>query len=116
MLSIIGFVFIIVFTVFVYRTAKDYERNAIGWAAITFVAGIGIQIVLPIFLVIIIAVIASIGGSSIQQIQDDIPIVTITVVCIILSIVTGFLILRHTAQLPEEKSFDVPPAPPSDFN
>ena len=116
MLDIIGFVFIIVFTIFAYKTAKDYERNAIGWALITFVVGIVVQIILPVFILIIIAVAATAGGSSPQKIQDDIPIVTISIICKVLSVIAGFLIVRHIAKIPEEKTFDMPPAPPSDFN
>ncbi|CAN5654085.1 hypothetical protein BH20ACI4_BH20ACI4_03200 [soil metagenome] len=119
MLDIIGFVFVIVLTIFAYKTAKDYERNAIGWALITFAVVIGIQIILPvsiILIIIIIATIATAGGSSPHQIQDAIPIATISIIFKILSIVAGFLILRHLAKIPEEKSFDIPPEPPSDFN
>ena len=116
MLDIIGFVFIIVFTIFVYKTAKDYERNAIGWALLTFAVGIVIQIILPVFIIILIAVIATIGGSSAQQIQEDTPMFTISVIFKLLSLVAGFLILRHLAKIPEVKPFDMPPAPPSGFN
>jgi uncharacterized membrane protein AbrB (regulator of aidB expression) len=116
MLDIIGFVFIIVVTIFAYKTAKDYERNAIGWALITFAVGIGIQIILPAFILVIIAIAATVGGSSTQKVQDDIPFVTISIICIVLSIVAGFLILRHLAKIPEEKSFNTPPEPPLDFN
>ena len=116
MLDIIGFVFIIVFTIFAYKTAKDYERNAIGWALLTFAVGFFVQIILPAFIMILIAVAATIGGSSTQQIQDDIPMVTISIIFKLLSIVAGFLIVRHLAKIPEEKPFDMPPAPPSDFN
>ena len=116
MLDIIGLVFIIVFTIFAYKTAKDYERNAVGWALITFAVGIVVQIVLPAFILVIIAIAATVGGSSTQQIQDDIPIFTISIIFKILSLVAGFLILRHLAKIPEEKPFDMPPAPPSDFN
>lgn len=116
MLSVIGFILLIVITVLAYKTAKDYERNAILWAVITFFAGVSVQIILPGFIVFIIALVATAGGSSPQQIQDSIPIVTISIICIVLSVVVGFLIVRHLANISEEKLSDMPPAPPSDFN
>jgi O-antigen ligase len=116
MLNILGFVVIIVVTIFAYKTAKDYERNAVLWALLTFGIGFGIQIVLPIliFIVVLVAMIAS--GSTQQQAQQAIPDITITMICLVLSVVACFIILRHLAQIPEEKSFNAPPAPPTDFN
>ncbi len=116
MINILGFVILIVVTIFAYKTAKDYERSAIVWALITFAVGFGIQIILPAFILFIIALIATVAGSSTQKIQDDIPIFTIVIVCLVLSIAACILILRHLATIPEEKPFDVPPSPPTDFN
>ncbi len=114
LILLFGFVLLIVFTVFVYKTANEYRRNGIGWALITFFAGIAVQIILPGFILFVIAVIATIAGSSTQEIQESVPIVTITIICILLSLGMSFLILRHLAKFPEE-NFDMPPAPPSDF-
>ncbi len=111
MLNIIGFALIIVVTVFAYKTAKEYQRSAIGWTAITFVAGISIQIILPIFIVILIAIAMRVSGSSVEQQKEAIPIFTISAVCVVLSVVAGFLIVRYLAKIPEEKPFDTPPAP-----
>lgn len=114
LINLFGLILLIVFTVFAYKTANENGRNGIGWALITFFAGIGIQIILPGFILFIIAVIATVGGSSTQEIQENIPIVTITIVCIFLSLGVSFLILRYLAKVPED--FDLPPAPPSDFS
>ncbi len=114
LIFLFGFVLLIVFTVFAYKTANEYGRNGISWALITFFTGIGIQIILPGFIVFIIAVLATVGGSSTQQIEESIPFVTITIVCIFLSLGVSFLILRYLSKVPED--FDLPPAPPSDFN
>jgi hypothetical protein len=116
MINIFGFAFIIIFTVFAYKTAKDYERNAVGWALITFGVGFAVQIVLPIFIVFVLAVILTVKGNSPGQIQEDIPYITLTIAGIALSFVTGILILRHLSKIPEDKPFDAPPAPPTDFN
>ncbi len=77
MLNIIGFALLIVVTVFAYKTAKEYERSIIGWTVITFVVGISIQIVLPIFIVILIVITRKLSGSSMEQQWEAIPIVTI---------------------------------------
>jgi hypothetical protein len=116
MLNILGFVVLIVVTIFAYKTAKDYGRNAVGWGFLTFGIGFGIQIMLPIliFIVVLAAMIAN--GSTQQQAQEAIPDVTITMICLVLSIAACFIILRHLAQIPEEKLFNAPPAPPTDFN
>lgn len=120
MLSIIGFVFIIVMTVLAYKTAKDYERNPFGWATITFFAVFGIQILLPVFIGLVIGIVMIISGTPETQLQqrfeEKVPVITITIACLILSIVAGFLVIRHLAKIPEENLFDKPPDPPADFN
>jgi steroid 5-alpha reductase family enzyme len=119
-ISIIGFAFIIILTIFAYRTAKDYERNAAVWAVITFFSVFGVQIILPFLIGLIIAVLMLVSGTPPEKLQESfnetVPAVTITVLCIVLSVVAGFLILRYLSKIPEEKSFDVPPAPPTNFN
>lgn len=109
MLNIIGFVFIIVFTIFAYKTAKEYDRSPIGWALISFSVGFSLQIILPVLIIILFAILMRLNGISIEQQRETIPIVTISVICILLSIVSGFLIVRHLAKLPEEHSLLPPP-------
>ena len=115
MLSIIGLVFIVVMTIFAYRTAKDYERNAIGWGLLAFAVVFGIQIILPFFVGLIIVVGMLISGTPQSHLQqkfdEDVPAVTISIVCMILSIVGGFLIIKYLAKVPEEKPFIAPPPP-----
>jgi hypothetical protein len=116
MINILGFAVLIIVTIFAYKTAKDYERNAIGWALLTFAVGFGIQIILPILIFVVIAIVMIASGSSLARAQQDIPDITITMICLVLSVVSGFLILRHLSKIPEDKAFDTPPAPPTDFN
>lgn len=117
MLSILGFVIIIVATIYAYKTAKDYGRNAVLWAIITFAAGFGIQIVIPIIIGIVLAIVLMAGGTQPEQLQEAIGswAIIIGVVCIILSVVAVFIILRYLSKIPEEKSFTHPPQPPK-FN
>jgi hypothetical protein len=116
MLNIIGFVILIVVTIFAYKTAKDYGRNAIGWALITFAIGFVIQIILPVLIVLILVIIKIAGGSTPEEFQEDIPDVTISIVFLVLSIVASVFIVSRLARVPDEKPFDAPPAPPTDFN
>jgi hypothetical protein len=114
-LLILGLALIIVLTVFAYKTAKDYDRNAVVWALITFAVGFGLQIVLPICIFVIIAIAVTVSGKRLEQVQNDIPEITITLICIGLSLAAGMLILRYLSKIPEDKPFDAPPAPPTDF-
>ena len=120
MLSIVGLVFIIVMTVIACRTAKDYERSAVGWGLLTFAVVFGIQIILPFFIGLVIGVGLLVSGTPQSRLQqrfdEDVPAVTISIVCMILSIIGGFLIIKYLAKVPEEKPFVAPPAPPTDFN
>jgi len=116
MINILGLAVLIIFTIFAYKTAKDYERNAIGWALITFGVGFVIQIILPIVIVFILAIVMTVRGNSPAQVQEDIPVFTISIAGIVLSFVAGILILRYLSKIPEEKPFVAPPAPPTDFN
>ena len=114
MLSIFGIIIIIVVAVFVYRTAKQYDRNAIGWTLITLGVGFGIQLIIPLFIGIVIGVVMIARGSTPEEMQAslNVPAQFIGIVFIVLSIVAVLLILRHVAQIPEEDSFTQPPLPP----
>ena len=116
MINILGFAVLIIATVLAYRTAKDYDRNPVVWASITFGVGFGIQIILPFLLFILIAVVMIATGSAPTQVQQDIPDLAITMGCLVLSVVAVFLILKHLSKIPEEKPFAAPPEPPTDFN
>lgn len=115
-LNILGFAFLIVFTIFAYKTAKDYERNAAGWALITFGVGVVLQIILPFITVFVLAIILTMRGNSPAQVDEEIPYITITLTSLALSFIGGILILRHLSKIPEENPFEAPPAPPTDFN
>jgi cytochrome bd-type quinol oxidase subunit 2 len=118
MLGILGIVVVIVATVLAYRTAKQYERNAVAWAAIVLAVGFGIQILVPIMVAIVIAVFMFSGVSSEPEVQlaFQAPAMIIGIACLFLSIVGVLLILRFLSKVPEEKSFTQPPAPPETFN
>ena len=118
MLSILGIVVIIVATYQVYKAARDTGRNAALWTLITFFAAAGIQIVVPIVVVMIYAGVLLGSGTPASQLEEAVstPSIIIGLVCLALSLVVVWLILRQVSKIPEERSFNAPPAPPTDFN
>ena len=117
MLSILGLVAVFIATYFVYKAAKDTERNAVGWALLTFAVGFGTQIILPIIIGIVITIIMSASGSSIAEIQNSVQNIAriIGIPCLIFSIVGIWLIMRHVVKIPESETFTSPPPPPPTF-
>ncbi len=118
MLSILGIVVIIVATYQVYKAAKDTGRNAVVWALITLAAGFGLQIIVPIIAVMIFAVALMASGTPEAGLEAaaSTPSIIIGLVCLFLSFVAVWLILRQVSKIPEEKSFVAPPSPPTNFN
>ena len=118
MLSILGIVVIIVATYQVYKAAKDTGRNAVVWGLVTFVVGVGIQIGIPIIAGIILAIVWMSSGTSVPKIQEAMaaPSLVIGLVCLALSLVAVWIILRQVSKIPEERAFVSPPAPPTNFN
>lgn len=117
-LVILGIAAVIVASVLAYRTANDYDRNGIVWAILVLVVGFGIQIILPVCIVIIYAIytVASGGeGAGIGAIGVGSSLI-LSVGCLILSVVAIMLILRHLSKVPEDKPFTAPPLPPDTFN
>ena len=111
MLSILGFIAVIISTYYVYKTAKDNERNAVVWALITFGVGFGLQLIIPVLIGFFVGVVMIASGSSVEEIQQSVQpfAVIIAIVCLILSFVGIALIMRHVAKLPEDAT--VPPPP-----
>lgn len=112
MLSILGIIVIFVFAFFVFKTAKENERSGAFWVLLTVAVGFLIQITAPILIIVGIAVYWRVTGKPIENFQRDaeqLPIFTITVACLALSLPPLALILRHVAKLPD----DGIPEPPS---
>lgn len=118
LVQILGLVVVIVATYHVFKNARDNGRNAAGWAFATIGVGIGLQFILPIILGIIIAVIWMATGTRADELQAAIqtPAIILNFVCLGLSFVGVFLILRHVLKLPDEPDGDVSPPPPPTFD
>ena len=118
MLGLFGLIFVIVAPFLIYRTAKQNGRNAIFWALLSLAVGIGIQIVIPLIIGTVIAIVMFAQGSSESEIQKalETPAIIIGIVTLFLSVGGVLLIMRHVNKVPEQETFINPPAPPTDFN
>ena len=115
MLSIIGLITVFIAAYFIYRTAGDTNRNALGWALLTLAVGFGLQIVLPLVIVIVIAATMMIAGKPLKS-MDDLPWSTdiiITLVGLAASFVGILLIMRRVSIFWDEETSLAPPAPPT---
>lgn len=115
MLSILGLIAVFIAAYFVYTSARDTGRNAVGWSLLTVAVGIGVQIILPMVIVFIIAAIMMISGKPLRDV-DELPFGTTIIVSIFgwaASIFGIWLILRRVSLIPDEETFAAPPAPPT---
>ena len=118
MLSILGIVAIVVFTIQVYKTASGTERNGGAWAAVTLVIGLGIQFVLPMIIGIAIGVYYVASGTPVEELQAEISTLAtvIGVIGIVLSIVGMWLVMKHVSKVKDDDPKAVAPPPPPTFS
>jgi hypothetical protein len=115
MLSIFGLVVIIVATYFVYKTAKEYGRNALLWAVATVSLGIGLQWILPMVMgVVMVFIWAAQGITDPAELQERLlgPAFVITIVGLFVSFIAMWVMLKLVSRLPEQSEAVVPPPPP----
>jgi hypothetical protein len=118
MLSILGIVAIVVFTIQVYKSAASNNRNAAGWAVLTVILGIGIQFVVPVFIGLALGIYIAATGGDVDGIQASYfgLFAVIGVAGIILSIVGMYLVMRYVSKVPDDDpSVYAPPPPPPTF-
>ena len=118
MISILGFVAIIIFTIQVYKAAKSTERNAGLWAMICAVVGFGLQFVVPIAFSMVLAIYYTLTGTPPEGLEDELtgPATIIGILGLILSIVGMVLIAKHVSKVTTETMTTVAPPPPPNFN
>ena len=63
MFLIIAFLLDVVAAVYGFKTAKSNVRNGVMWAVLVLLIGISVQLVIPFFIVIILASVSAIGGT-----------------------------------------------------
>lgn len=118
MIGILGLIFAIVAPFFVYRNARQNGHNPVLWMLLALVAGVGLQLVIPLTIGILLGVIWIRQGYSAEEIQQSIqaPSSIFGVISLILSVTGIFLIMRNVnivRDLPT--TYPTPPEPP-DFN
>lgn len=115
MLSILGFIAVLIATYYIYKTAKDTNRHASGWALLTFAVGFGLQIIFPVVILIIIAFAMAILGKPLNNI-GQLPWSMETIIGLsglAVSFVAIWLIMRRVSTIPDDEIFDAPPTPPT---
>lgn len=96
-----------------YKKAKAANRNAILWAFIAAATYIGTQLVIQFGFGILIGLGISFFGWSESVLETySIPI---TILAILVSFGSTWLVLRYLDKLPEDEAFVSPPPPPT-FN
>ena len=120
MLGIAAFIVIFVMTYNAYKTAKDYERNAVVWPLVVFAVGFGLQIVIPVIVGIFIGIVMIVNGTPPDQLEDAMSgyAILLNLGFIVLSVVAMFMILRYIATFPEDdvSAADASPPPPPKFD
>ena len=111
MLSILGIVAIVVFSIQVYKTANGMERNGGLWAALTAVIGVGLQLVVPIFFGIVIGIYYVATGGDPENIDSSVVgwATVIGVVCFFLSIAGMWLVMKYVSKVPDTPIGSVQP-------
>jgi uncharacterized membrane protein len=118
-LQLLGVVALIVFTVFVSRTARENRRSGVGWGLACAGLGLGLQTVIPFALIVVIAIVMTVAGTpadGVQTVLGDWSF-AMAFIFIVFSVIAMFLVLRHVAQLPDDDEVDqqeVPPPPTFD--
>lgn len=110
-LGILGLVFVIIATVYTYRTAKENGYNAILWTLAAFAVGFGVQIILPVLIATVLIVILIASGNSLPkaQVMIETPVDIIGIICLIASIVGVIFILKKVSLIREDEP--IPPSP-----
>jgi len=119
MLTIIGIVALVVFTIQVYKTAAGTGRNAAAWAAITAVIGISIQFVFPVIIGIAIGIYYAATGTPVDRIEIEMfgLLTIISILGIVLSLVGMWLVTKHVSKVIDDDPRAVaPPPPPPTFD
>jgi hypothetical protein len=118
MLGIIALIAVVVFTIQVYRTASGIGRNAFLWAGLTAAVGFGFQIVIPVIVSVVLAVVYVASGTPPEELEGALlgPASIIGIVCLILSFVGMVLIAKHVGTVPSDPvGREKPPPPPPSF-
>lgn len=111
MLGILGFIFVIIATVYTYRTAKSNGHNAVLWMLTAFAVGFGVQIIIPFIIGVVLGIVLMTSGHSIAEVQSMIqaPAGIIGFICLFISIIGVVLVLRRASTIREDDTLPPPP-------
>lgn len=107
----IAIIFVIIASVFVYRTARDNGYNAVVWTIVTIVAFLGIQFLTGVLFGVVVTIGNAGWGWPLTLIQDYSLIVAL--LALVPSIGAVLLILRHVNTIKDNDPVSAPPPPPS---
>lgn len=115
--TLLGLIAIGIFAMQVYRSASETGRNPAFWAVITCVVGFGGQFILPVLIGITFALIMLAIGTAPESIGVSFGLgFVIDIICVVLSVVGMFQILKHTSSIRDDlpnESVSAPPPPPT---
>ena len=106
----LGFVAIIIFTIYAFKSARDYGRNGFLWAFVTFCIGFGIQIAAPMFVGILLGIVWLLQGRTADEIQSSLegPSILVGIIATVLSLVAMALVLKFVSRVRD--GVEIPPA------
>jgi uncharacterized oligopeptide transporter (OPT) family protein len=118
MVGILGFIFVIVAPLFVYRSARQNGHNTIFWTLLAFGVGIGLQIIMPLLIGIVLSVIWMSQGRSAAEIEQSLqtPAMIIGLISLALSVGGILLIMRRVNNVRDTDESYLPPPSPPNFN
>ncbi len=103
-------IFAIISAWLAYKKAKDTNRNAILWAVIAAVTFIATQLLVQLGFGMLLGIFIELRGWSPEIVETySIPI---TIIAVIISFISTWLVLRYIDKMPEEEMYVSPPPPP----
>lgn len=107
-------IFAIISAWLAYKKAKDTGRSGILWAFIAAATFIGTQLVVALIFGILLGLMLA----FMQKTEEDFDKfqIIVTILAVVVSFGTTWLVLKYLDRVPQEASFTTPPPPPDNFN
>ena len=118
LLTLLGIIAIIVFSLQVYRTAADTGRSPVIWTALAACVGFAFQFVLPFFIGIAIGIYSIVSGTPPGDAFNIFGLgFIIEIGCLVLSVIGMVYVSNQVAKIPDDPPISAvsPPPPPPQF-
>ena len=118
LLTLLGIIAIIVFSLQVYKTAADTGRSPAVWAALTVCVGFAFQFVFPLFIGLAIGIYMIVSGTPPEAAFNTFGLgFIIEIACLVLSIIGMIFVSNQVAKIPDDPPVSAisPPPPPPQF-